>query len=239
MTVAFFCLVALTRDANLRNNGLDVVRRVPPLQPPALSRLRRTSESSSPLPLSHSTTVTPLPPAPPDQPSITNCTISERNMPPWLNWSVNVVPRSSAFRVAFVTLARDICRDLQINRCQIDRLLVHLPNSAVFVWEDNSADCTADVLRRWSRDEARVHVGSFADTSPHASSGGRESSTRYSRLAELRTEVMQRALAWGPDVVVVYDSDLSLGYAEWAIVDAINAVGNRNYIALCANDVIQ
>jgi hypothetical protein len=83
-----------------------------------------------------------------------------------------------------------------------------------------------------------VHIGSFADTSPHASSGGRDAPTRFARLADLRTDVLQRALAWGPDVIVVYDSDLAEGFAEWAIVDAINAVGNRNYTALCANDVL-
>ncbi len=262
MTVAFLCLVALTRAANRRNDGSGVMSQLqpptpPPLQPskvgvlplpPLTPPAENTSGSSPPLLLSSLATLAPPPPlaAPvallPQSHQlshrVTNCTMSEQNIPPWLKDTLQNVPRTSAFRVAFVTLARDICHDLQINRCQIDRLLVHVPNSAVFVWEDNSADCTVDVLRRWSRDEPRVHIGSFADTTPHASSGGAEAPTRFARLAELRTDVMQRALAWGPDVVVVYDSDLAEGFAEWAILDAIDAIGNRQYAALCANDVM-
>lgn len=166
-----------------------------------------------------------------------SCAIREADAPPWMREFWRKSPGKSALRVAFVTLTRDRCEKLQKNICQINSLLQHIAEAKVFVLEDNSQDCTVEILRKWASN-APVDYISIVDGALPADHEGALHPSRFSRMALLRSRILRHALAWNPDVVVVYDSDLTRGYAEWAVIDAINAIGQGKYDALCANDVM-
>jgi hypothetical protein len=165
------------------------------------------------------------------------CVIQEADIPPWMRTFSNKSPTTSSYRVAFVTLTRDSCEKLKRNICQVNGLIQHIADAKVFVLEDNSKDCTLDVLNEWAS-TAQVEVVSLRDGVMPAGALGDRHPSRFARMAFLRSTIMERVVAWMPDVTVVYDSDLTRGYADWAIVDAVNAVGSGIYTAVCANDVM-
>ena len=167
-----------------------------------------------------------------------NCSISKEDIPPWQHTPAHLQAHRIWYRVAFVTIVRDTCVGLPILRCQLDLLRTRLPKSSIFVVEDNSDDCSQDFLRKWSKEDSTVHVMSFSDATPAAAVHGRINVYRFARLADLRNTAIDLTLDWSPDVVVMFDSDLTRGFTNWAIWRAITAAGRREYSAMCANDVI-
>jgi hypothetical protein len=136
-------------------------------------------------------------------------------------------------------ITRDKCHQLQHIQCYIDFLLDSMPNAVLVIYEDNSVDCTAEFIRAWAHSRQRVFVTSVVDGKTHASAKGALSPSRFRKLATLRDKATDAALsAHSPETVMVVDSDLVRGFHAPFVLEAIQAVSDGAYEAVCANSVV-
>jgi hypothetical protein len=114
-----------------------------------------------------------------------------------------------------------------------------MPNAVLVIYEDNSVDCSADFIRGWARSRERVFVTSVVDRETHASAEGPLSASRFRRLATLRNKATGIGLTThNPETIMVVDSDLVRGFHAPFVMDAIQAVSDGVYNAVCANGVV-
>ena len=160
---------------------------------------------------------------------------------------------SSTKNVALAALVRDACAAFTCNVRMVDALIGQASSLEfkVYILEDGSSDCTPQVLERWIDSKTYVHAvppppsdGKWAwDESMKGAYALRRDEAlrqkRYARMALLRNHLTSCILKHSQvDAIVVYDADQGSGWASSNIVNAISAVIDGRYDAVCGNGII-
>ncbi len=148
-------------------------------------------------------------------------------------------------RVAITGLARDVGRILPLTIRRIENLAQLFADSQVVVFENDSQDDTALLLRRWAGRNRRVDVTSERLDDPV--NPATRCLDRAGRMAVYRQRCQERVLELCPDfdAVIIVDFDVhggfsldgiasSFGWPEWDFVGANGLICRRHGLAMNA-----
>jgi len=117
--------------------------------------------------------------------------------------------------VVFATLVRDSREAFSAEIPFIERTGKSFSRYRVLCLEEGSVDGTREMLDNWSRNNPAVMVRGSGVDGKAATAGGKMASGRYVRMAALRNaylRMLRKDSYFGADMLIVVDSDLSLGW---------------------------
>ena len=142
--------------------------------------------------------------------------------------------------IAIAALARNCEKNLPRNIKRIEELRQHFATSFVFVYENNSTDCTKEILNHWCMESTNVHIKSenldlfLINHSPQKNIYKGVGIDRMKRMSECRNHLLcMIKTACTPDYVMFIDSDI-LSFSVEGIIRAIDKAPS-NWGALFAN----